>query len=129
MTLITEETREARGAADAPGIAVGLLDLATWYATHPSAPLVTPTLNIPVPPGARGERIAALQEIADALGVDVVEQKGPNGEPDGTLVAERWFGPVRVEAHLCHPDQTVSGAKSRAAAAGILPVQAERPAA
>jgi hypothetical protein len=56
--------------------------------------------------------------------VPVTDHLGPDGEPDGTLIAELRLDGVRVEAHLCHPDQTVSGAKSRAAAHGIHPVPA-----
>jgi hypothetical protein len=115
MSIITDETARARDGLAAPGIVTGLVDLATWYATRPSAPLVTPTLNIPVPDGTRGERISALDVIAERLGVAVTEHRGPDGKPDGTLFAERWFGGVRVEAHLCDPDRRVGGHRSLAA--------------
>lgn len=109
MTITTGETAPAGDGSAAPGIVTGLVDLATWYAIHPSAPLVTPHLNIPVPRGERGEQIAALEEIAEQFGMEVTDHLGPDGKPDGTLIAERWFEGVRVEAHLCHPDRTVSG--------------------
>jgi len=85
---------------DREALAAGLAELAA----HPAAGLVTPVLNIPVPPGGRGARILALESIAAMLGTEMRPQTGEDGKPSGVLIAERWFGPVRVEAHLRAPD-------------------------
>jgi hypothetical protein len=110
MTVTAMPPGTSRDSTPAPGIVTGLVDLATWYAVHPSAPLVTPLLNIPVPAGAPGARITALEEIAEQLGVEVAER-------DGTLIAERQFGGITIEAHLSHPDASVSGYLARSASA------------
>jgi hypothetical protein len=107
MTIFTDDRPPAEGGVPAPGVVTGLIDLATWYATHPSAPMVTPTLNIPVPAGERGARVIALDVIAEQLGVQVAPLRDADGETDGTLIAERWFGGVRVEAHLCPEDRSM----------------------
>jgi hypothetical protein len=111
MSIITDETARAGDGLAAPGIVTGLIDLAT----SPVAGLVTPSLNIPVPDGPRCHADVAIDVIAERLGVPVTEHLGPDGNPDGTLFAERWFGSVRVEAHLCDPDRRVGGHRSLAA--------------
>jgi len=108
MTIVTGNRPPAEGGIRAPGVVTGLVDLATFYATHPSAPLVTAELNIPVPAGERGDRLVALDVIAEQLGVQVAELRGEDGWADGTLIAERWFGGVRVEAHLCPENRTMT---------------------
>jgi hypothetical protein len=110
MTINHDEVTVA--ARRRTALIAGLLDLAAYCTAHPSAPLVTGTLNIPVPDGARGVQVAALEEIAREFGTEMTER------PDGTLIAESRFEGVRVEAHLCHPDRSVSGYKARAAQAG-----------
>jgi hypothetical protein len=90
----------------------GLHDLAAWLTARPDTPLPVVHVNFRVPAGPRGERIAYLDTVAELFGTEVTQ------DGIGTLFAERQFGPVRAEAHLCHPDQTVSGAMARAANAG-----------
>jgi hypothetical protein len=91
VTVIPPQTAESPGMGAA--FVTGLIDVAVHYAVHTGTPLPVPRLSIPVRGGTRGERIDALDEIADRLEVEVALR-------DGTLVAERWFGPVLVEAHL-----------------------------
>jgi hypothetical protein len=50
-------------------------------------------LSIRVPPGPRGERIEALQQIAEQLGTTLVKRRG-------ALFAEKEFGVVVLEAHV-----------------------------
>jgi hypothetical protein len=93
MTISATSPVLAEDGSPGADLVTGLIDVATWYAVHTGASLPVPHLNVPVPPGAPGARLAALDEIAGHLGVDVAER-------DGMLVAERRFGPVVVEAHL-----------------------------
>jgi hypothetical protein len=95
-------------------------DLAVWYATHEHAPLVTPRLNIPVPPGPRGVRVEALNEIAERLGATVLER-------DGMLIAERAFGPLVIEAHLV--DEQESPVDADYLRGALARVRAQAPAA
>jgi hypothetical protein len=98
---------------DREALAAGLAELAA----HPAAGLVTPVLNIPVPPGGRGARILALESIAAMLGTEMRPQTGEDGKPSGVLIAERWFGPVRVEAHLRAPEPAFASLSRIAAGA------------
>jgi hypothetical protein len=74
----------------------GFAWLQAYLAIHPGIRLPKPgTLNIRVHGETRAEKVADLHEIASQWEAEVVPQ------PDGTLLAERWFGTaVRVEAHL-----------------------------
>lgn len=85
----------------------GLQSLAAWLTINPDTPLPVVSANWRVPAGPRGERLAYLDQIADLLGTEVTE------DAIGTLFAERWFDDIRAEAHVCHPDRTVSGLKAR----------------
>jgi hypothetical protein len=110
MTTNPEASEAVRRRTD---LIADLHDLAAFLAIQDTAtPLPVVSANFRVPDGPRGERIAYLDTIGDLLRVDVTEDR------IGTLYAERPFGSIRAEAHLCHPDQTVSGAKARAASAG-----------
>lgn len=95
--LVDEGTGDRRAA-----MAQGLIDLAAFLATH-GVPLPGGdklTLSVRVKPGAaRGERIEALQEIADRMGVPVTSPPDPvTGKPYGLLEARREFGPVALVA-------------------------------
>lgn len=37
------------------------------------------------------------------------------GRRRADLIAERQFGPIRAEGHVCHPDPSVTGLKARVA--------------
>lgn len=79
--------------------AAGLIRLAARLVLFPKTPVPAPRLTVPVPPGERGARLAALHEIADGLGV--TERKG-----DGLLYAAARFGCLTVTAHVPADDLT-----------------------
>lgn len=98
MTITPVPADEAvAGAMARHGLMIGLTDLAVYVETHQDAPMFIADMNIPVPGKTRAEKVAALGAIADYYGVPVTER-------DGMLIAERWFGPVRLEAHIVAPD-------------------------
>lgn len=87
----------------------GLIALAAYHTAHPEAPLPTRSLNIPVPPGPRGQRIEMLTEIAATHDLN-----GPRPDGHGGLIADAWYGPIRVEAHLAPQDISTSEWLARA---------------
>lgn len=105
-TNIDEVTGAGRRRAD---LITGLQSLAAWLTINPGTPLPVVHANFRVPAGPRGEQIAYLDTLADLLGTEVTE------DGMGNLVAERQFGPIRAEGHVCHPDPSVSGLKARVA--------------
>lgn len=71
----------------------GLIDLEVFYETHPGAPVPDrPVLSIRVPDGPGIDRVAAVDAIAEALGVHTQLRHG-------CYMAMREFGPLLLEAH------------------------------
>jgi hypothetical protein len=105
--MSTEATFAPRHALTAPRIkpptrlrmVAGLVRLAWFLLTHPSAPLPSGRMNIRVPDAPREMRLAFLGEVADAY-------RTKRQARFGCLVAERRFGPVIVEAHVKDEDYT-----------------------
>lgn len=81
--------------------ALGHLRYAAWLAFHPRAPLPEGPLGIPVRTQTHSARMLELQDIAERLGVTRAER-------DGVMIAERWFGPLRVLACLVTEARTQS---------------------
>jgi hypothetical protein len=110
MTIIIDETAAA-GAARAD-LVTAFADSGAFIATHPRARIPdSPVLSIRVNGATREERLADLREIAAGWEVPVTE------DDMGTLIARRRIGPLLYEAHVSHPDGTVSGFLARADAA------------
>jgi hypothetical protein len=108
MTLIPDEAVES--ARRRTGLSAGLRELAAWLDTHPGSPLPDVRATFRIPQGPRGQRVDAVQEVADWLGVPVGEDR------EGNLLAERRFGPVPAGAGLPHEDASPSGYLARRAA-------------
>jgi hypothetical protein len=84
-----------------------LIALAAFYTQHGDAPLPGKdadgrvTLPVPVPGTSRGERIEALAEIAEQLGVCEAEVPDPvTGKRNGALEARRPFSRIAVVARV-----------------------------
>lgn len=72
---------------------VALADLEVFYETHPGAPLPDqPVLSIRISGGTHEAKVAAVEQVAAALGVQAQWRHG-------VLFAQRMFGPVTLEAH------------------------------
>ncbi|MGH3295741.1 MAG: hypothetical protein ACRDP7_28475 [Trebonia sp.] len=102
ITTVTTAPRHARPSSRPPSrlrTAAGLARLALFRLTHPHAPVPAGLLNVRVPDAPRGMRRAVLDDIAAAYKTRVAKRFG-------CLVAERQFGPVRVEAHVKDDDYT-----------------------
>src|SRR6266699_4056577 len=68
-----------RSGVDTALLLIGLVDLEVFYRTHPGAPVPQkPTLNIRIPDSAesREDKIAAVEAVAEALGVSPVWRNG-----------------------------------------------------
>lgn len=73
---------------------VDLIDVRVFYQTHPAAPRPRRTvMNIRIPAGSDEDRHAAVDAVAEDLGVHT------ETTPDGCYMAARHFGGVTVEAH------------------------------
>jgi hypothetical protein len=93
--------------------ALGLIRLALFLVFHRHASLPAGLLNVRVPDAPRGVRLTLLDEIAAGYRTTVVKRFG-------SLVAERRFGPLTVEAHLKDEDysaQLAAGMTARTATA------------
>lgn len=72
----------------------GLVDLEVFLETHPTAPAPDcTTLSIRVPDGDDSAREAAVDVVAEALGVHAQWR-------NGCYMAARQFGPLTLEAHF-----------------------------
>ncbi len=96
MTIIPDEAAESAEAR--ASLSAGLRALAAWLDTHPGSPLPDVHADFRIPAGPRGQRIAALEEVADWLGVPV------EGDASGVLTAGRMFGPVPALGRIGRPD-------------------------
>jgi hypothetical protein len=123
MTITSIDPPCRAGDADArAALLADVRALEVFLATHEDLPDPgdddgNVIVNIRVPKGERGERLAALDIIADILEVDVVKE-------NGTLWAKRPFGRVLLEAHVRDEDYTseLLKAADRRDAAKSLPV-------
>jgi hypothetical protein len=92
--------------AETADFLIGVTDLEIFYRTHTGAPVPQhPTLSIRIPAAAtsRDEKIAAVEAVAEALGVHATWQ-------EGVLYARREFGPVLLECHYS-PAQVIDRAQ------------------
>ena len=124
MIVLTDRERELAAAAQGPaaGICLALAELELFWENHrANAPEVHELrLNIRIDPDA-GDRMAAVQAIADWLGVELTERYGVHH-------AQRRFGTgadsIIVEAHFT-PDQDRTHALVREAGRKRAPVARE----
>ena len=93
MTVIPIDHPDTGTAEQRTQFVTAFADLAAFYTVNAGTPLPSPVLNIPVPPGPRGQRLDALDMIAASLGTVVTARQG-------CLIAERRFGPLVLEAHV-----------------------------
>jgi hypothetical protein len=119
MTITSIDPPCRAGDADArAALLADVRALEVFIATHENLPDPgdddgNVIVNIRVPKGERGERLAALDIIADILETEVVKE-------NGTLWAKRAFGRVLLEAHVKDADFTaelIKAAGQRNAAA------------
>jgi hypothetical protein len=117
MIGLTDRERELAVASGGPGtgIVLALADLELFWEHHrANAPDVHELrLNIRIDPDSCGDRMAAVQAVADWLGVPVTERYGVHS-------AQRRFGTgtdsVLVECH-CTPDKNATHALIKEAVA------------
>lgn len=102
---------EAPAGAERVELITALADLQAFYATHPGVPVPDcTTFSYEVPAGLTcDQKLAWLHVRAAGLAVPVIKR-------DGMRIAERWFGPVRVEAHLRLPEELPARIPAKAAA-------------
>lgn len=111
MSITAIPPDEAPAGAARAELITALADVQAFYATHPgtSVPDCT-TFSYEVPGGlSYGQKIAWLRAKAAGLAVPVIRR-------DGMRIAERWFGPVRVEAHVRLPEDRPEHPAARAGA-------------
>src|SRR5215469_7437720 len=113
MTVTAVQPDEAVTAAIARhDLVVALTDAGIYFETRLSARAPeSPVINVRVHGRNHAEKLADLRVIASSWDVPVLTLA------DGTMYAERVFGPLTVEAHVPPVDRTLDDYFSRMARA------------